>query len=125
MAEALDDMTVEHRVQQYGEIMRRWLRSVGTEVKDCVVAMKASTSFAELTVAANKSRDLQWQQKFRDAIAKAGLPPVHLCCHDTDRDGNCHLCADKGGCVPHGGPFLGGAEPTYASPVPGPKGDPL
>ncbi len=123
--EAVQGMEVAHRLQQYGEAMRSWRQRVGTEVNDKVVAIKASTTFGELVVAANKARDLKWQAAFRKAIADAGLPPVPLCVYDTDMDGDCHICTGKGGCVPHGGPLVGLHEPKYASPTPGPQGDPL
>lgn len=28
------------------------------------------------------------------------------CAHDTDNDGNCHRCFNRGGCLNIGGPFL-------------------
>jgi hypothetical protein len=118
-------MAVGHRVQQYGEAMASWHKRVGPSVNPRVVAHKAALTFSELCVAAGKARDVEWQAQYRAAIAAAGLAPVPLCYADTDKDGNCHLCAAAGGCVPHGGPLIGTGEPQYAAAPCGPVGDPL
>ena len=123
--EAEGAMAVEHRVQQYREAMASWMRRVGPNVNPRVTAHKAATSFMELVVSANRVQDVAWQAQYRAAIVAAGLVPVPLCNMDTDRDGNCHQCAAVGGCIAAGGPFIGQGDPTYASPMPGPQGDPL
>jgi hypothetical protein len=42
---------------------------------------------------------------FLDNADRKALPPPAPCAYDTDGDGNCHRCVNRGGCKAIGGPF--------------------
>ncbi len=52
-----------------------------------------------------QAADANWAEIERREMAEGFAVRTPACIYDTNNDGDCHLCFNKGGCKKNGGPF--------------------
>lgn len=99
------ELRVAAALQKYAISMTMWKQKHPDAVFPATLT-KAAGLFAWLVTDHGREGDIPFQRALREAIKAADLPQVLECVNDTTGKGECHLCAECGGCIARGGPFL-------------------